>query len=488
MKNLVVFFLIPFLGFCQTQIGSDINGEVAGERSGNSISLSSDGTILAVGAELNDQNGLNSGAVRVYKNTSGTWTQLGTTIYGESVGDLSGSSVSLSSNGSILAIGAHLNDGNGQNSGHVRVFRNNLGVWTQIGNDIDGTVAGDQCGNSNSLSSNGSIIAIGSWLNNGNGYKKGNVRVFQNISEAWIQIGTDINGEADEDFSGLYISLSSDGTTLAIGSQRNDGNGIDSGHVRVYHITSGTWTQIGNDIDGEAAGDRSGIKFSISSDGSTIAIGSILNDGNGIDSGHVRVFQNISSVWTQIGNDINGEVAGDHFGNGISLSLDNNILIVGADLNDGNGIDSGHVRVFRYVSGTWIQVGIDINGEGADDKSGVSNSLSSNATILAIGSSFNDGNGIDSGHVRLFDITNFLSSNEFVLENFTITPNPTSQLININLNDSLEFQKATIYNTLGQIIKTETTKNISVSDLSNGTYFIEVETNKGKATKTFIKE
>ena len=49
-------------------------------------------------------------------------------------------------------------------------------------------------------------------------------------------------------------------------------------------------SQIGSDIDGEAADDRSGYSVSLSSDGSTMAIGAVLNDGNGTDAGHVRVY------------------------------------------------------------------------------------------------------------------------------------------------------------------------------------------------------
>ncbi len=48
------------------------------------------------------------------------------------------------------------------------------------------------------------------------------------------QIGADIDGEAAGDKSGTSVSFSSDGTTLAIGAYGNDGNGADSGHVRVY--------------------------------------------------------------------------------------------------------------------------------------------------------------------------------------------------------------------------------------------------------------
>jgi hypothetical protein len=48
--------------------------------------------------------------------------------------------------------------------------------------------------------------------------------------------------------------------------------------------------QLGQDIDGEAAGDWSGYSVSLSADGNTVAIGSHSNDDNGDLSGHVRVF------------------------------------------------------------------------------------------------------------------------------------------------------------------------------------------------------
>ena len=90
--------------------------------------------------------------------------------------------------------------------------------------------------------------------------------------------------------------MSSDGTRVAIGAIRNDGSSgtiTSAGHVRVYSESGGTWTQVGGDIDGEAAGDLSGISVSMSSDGTRVAIGATQNDGSsGSDSyaGHVRVF------------------------------------------------------------------------------------------------------------------------------------------------------------------------------------------------------
>ena len=104
------------------------------------------------------------------------------------------------------------------------------------------------------------------------------------------QIGSDIDGEAAFDVSGYAISLSSDGTIVAIGAYSNDGAAKDAGHVRVYEWDGSAWVKRGTDIDGEAADDNSGRSVSLSSDGSTVAIGAWKNDGSAKDAGHVRVY------------------------------------------------------------------------------------------------------------------------------------------------------------------------------------------------------
>ena len=72
----------------------------------------------------------------MYQNNEGGWTQIGEDIDGESKGDQSGHSISLNSDGNIVAIGAIFNDDNGNESVHARVYKNTNGTWTQIGQDI----------------------------------------------------------------------------------------------------------------------------------------------------------------------------------------------------------------------------------------------------------------------------------------------------------------------------------------------------------------
>ena len=363
-------------------------------------------------------NGSYSGHVRIYAWNSATsaWEQQGADIDGEAAMDLSGTSVSLSSDGTTVAIGASANDGaNGSDSGHVRIYAWNsaTSAWEQQGADIDGEAAGDWSGNSVSLSSDGSTVAIGASANDGaNGSNSGHVRIYawNSATSAWEQQGADIDGEAASDESGTSVSLSSDGTTVAIGAPGNDGaNGSNSGHVRIYAWNSATsaWEQQGADIDGESADDESGWSVSLSSDGTTVAIGAPYNTGaNGSNSGHVRIYawNSANSAWEQQGADIDGEAASDYSGIAFPFPPTARRLPLGRLITTANGSSSGHVRIYAWNGATsaWEQQGADIDGEAAGDQSGRSVSLSSDGTTVAIGATGNDGNGSNSGHVRIY--------------------------------------------------------------------------------------
>ncbi len=394
-----------------TQIGADIDGEAENDLSGNSISFNEDATIMAIGALSNDGNGSNSGSVRVYQYSSDSWAQLGSDIDGELESDFSGGSVSLSSNGKTIAIGATANDQNGEYSGHVRIYSYNGTTWAQLGADIDGEAAGDNSGSSVSLSSDGSTVAIGAKESGKNEEYSGDVRIYSYNGTSWTQLGEDIDGEAANDKSGYSVSLSSNGTIVAIGAPFNNGSGAESGHVRIYSYNGTSWAQLGADIDGEAASDQSGYSVSLSSNGTRVAISANKNDGNGDDSGHVRIYSYNGNSWSQLGSDIDGEAAGDNSGYSVSLSSDGNTLAVGAYYNNGSGTSSGHVRIYSYNATSWVKVGSDIDGEAGSDRSGVSVSLSSDGTNVAIGARYNDGNGADSGHVRVYDVVNLKSIN-----------------------------------------------------------------------------
>lgn len=499
MKYTLLLLLFPYFLFSQTQIGQDIDGEASGDESGWSVSSSANGNIIAIGARSNDGTGFtdgfgfNSGQVRVYETINNIWTQIAQDIDGLSQDDNIGHSVSLSDTGNKLIVGSIRSGYNGDNSGQIIVYENINNVWTQVGQKINGESAGDLFGYSVDMSSNGNIIAVGSPFKDSNGSNSGSVRIFEYINTNWTQIGQDIDGESISDKSGHSISLSSDGNIIAIGAYENESTSTNNnawfGHVRVYENINNVWTQVGQDIDGEDSNEQSGRSVSISANGNIVAIGAPENNENGNDSGKARVYENINNIWTQKGEDIVGENAGDKLGSNVSLSSNGNLLAIAAERNGDNGASSGQVRLFEYVNENWTQLGEDINGENSfDGFFGLNISLASNGNTIIIGAPGNDGNGSGSGHARVFDLSALLSSDEYVLSQFILYPNPANNQVNIQLQEGLELKQVNIYNTLGQFISTSKEKIINTSHLSVGMYLIEIETNQGKATKQLVIE
>jgi hypothetical protein len=384
------------------KMGLDIDETTANQELGRNVSLNSAGDVLAA-VSLVTLSGPTS-IIKIYRYNSDDqpWTQIGNTILG-------GSSISLNASGNIIVVGFSGADGNGIDSGIVRVYKLIDTNWVQQGQDIVGEAAYDYSGFSVSINAAGDIVAIGAYRNDGNGLDSGHVRVYQFNGTNWVKQGQqDIDGEAPDDASGYSVSLNAAGDTVAIGAQTNDGNGNDSGHVRVYKFNGTNWVKQGQDIDGENAINRSGTSVSLNAVGDIVAIGAPNNSGNGGVSGQTRVYKFNGSNWVQQGQDIDGEFGniffqGDQSGSSVSLNDAGDIVAIGAPFNDGvNGQNSGHVRIYKFISGSWVKQILDIDGEAANDYSGTSVSLNATGNIVAIGAPTNDGGANNAGHVRVY--------------------------------------------------------------------------------------
>ena len=367
------------------QIGSEINGGNSNWASRGSSSLSNDGTVLAVGAPDNADNGLNAGKASIftYNTASSSWIQVGNDIKGQNAGDYFGISIKLSDDGSIVAIGANGVDENGNDSGQVQIFENIANVWTQVGSEINGVSEKDLSGSTIDLSGDGSILAIGAQLNDDNGEDSGHVRIFKNESGTWKQLGQTITGEASGDFSGSSISLSEDGETIAIGARKHDGiNGVDSGHIKVYSFdsSSSNWIQKGKDIYGESVSEYLGQSISLSSDGKSIAIGSpTSNDFKG--GTRVFTFDVDTSDWQKVGQSIEGSKVDDWNGYSVNISDDGTIVAIGNYVTSSWATGIGaHTDIYKLDTSTnqWEQFGNKIDSDGR------SVSISNDGVVLAI--------------------------------------------------------------------------------------------------------
>jgi hypothetical protein len=340
-------------GYSWSQKGSSAIGEDTGDKFGTAVSMPDEST-FAVGGYLNDANdpiNNNYGHVRVYQWISDNWAQKGADIDGENPNDLSGQAISMG-DANTIAIGAPDNSWAGPDAGHVRVFEWSGLTWDQKGIDIDGGNAGDNFGFSVSMA-DANTVAISAINNDDGASNAGLVQVYEWNSTAWVQKGADFVGENEDDKIGTSVCMP-DANHLAIGSHMVDANGVDAGLVRIYEWNGSAWIQMGSDIVGEAAGDLSGFSVSMP-DINTIAIGSNNSDNGAIpDVGNARMFSWNGSDWEQTGSTIYGESSYDYSGRSVSMP-NANVIAIGSALNDGGGNNAGHARVYSLcepVTGT----------------------------------------------------------------------------------------------------------------------------------------
>ena len=486
MKNKLLFILIILISFQTTQaqwsqIGSDIYGQSVGDYSGTSVSMSADGSIVAIGSPYNDDNGEDSGQVRVYKNIAGSWTQMGADIEGDPIWGYSGWSVSLSADGLTLAIGApEAYDETLSYAGQVKIFRYTASSWLQIGDSIIGELQyDDHAGNAVSLSADGSIIAIASY---GLDHFRGRVRVFENQADVWVQIGDSMDGSTIGEEFGNSLEITNDGTTLVVGAPNYANNGI--GYVKVFKNIAGEWVQVGATINGDELNARFGWAVSINETGDRIAVSAPYHEVRGI----TKVFQNNSGVWEQIGDDIYDEINDDNSGYAICFNDDGSKIVISSRRAYGS---RGQVCLYQENTGVWEQLGNCIIGDEASDYSGTDVCLTNDGSKLAIGAPKNDANGDYSGQVKVFQFTSSSGTDDLVEDKLSIYPNPFKDTFTLNsLNNSIK--KITITDYTGKIVKTLTNtkqnNSIDLSGVSNGFYMVNVFVNNKVIAKKIIKK
>jgi hypothetical protein len=256
------------------------------------------------------------------------------------------------------------------------------------------------------------VLALGALKNDGGGTDAGRVRVYERSGDGWTPVGESIDGGPD-DRDGQAVSLNADGTVVAISGQYT--NGVWGGHVRIHQLVDGAWTPMGAALTGSY---EFGCTLSLSGDGTILAVGdryadldpSVNTDSN---EGAIHVYQWNNEAWVPLGERLFGHqtIPGadtDNLGFSVSLSLDGTIVAGSAIWNPdrGTGRSSGYMRVYHWQSGAWTPFGDDVLGEAANDgEPRTSVALSRDGKRAAYGAAGNDGTGADAGHVRVYDLT-----------------------------------------------------------------------------------
>ena len=242
-----------------------------GGRSRVGTSVSIYGETAIVGAWKDDDNGENSGSAYIFtKAVDGTWSQTGKSASDGAAEDRFGFSVSIS--GDIVIVGADNDDDMGIDSGSAYVFTKAVdGVWSQTAKLVlaDGA-AGDFFGISVSISNETAIV--GAPRNDEMGTNSGSAYVFtKDVDGTWTQTTklTAADGQA-EDYFGRSVSVS--GENVIVGAWREDEMGNDSGSAYIFSkAADGAWVQTAKLMatDG-AADDKFGFSVSISGESAIV--------------------------------------------------------------------------------------------------------------------------------------------------------------------------------------------------------------------------
>ena len=366
------------------QVGSTLTGSSTDGRYGSGVALSSNGDFMAVGGHWKNSF---IGEAFVYTLEDDTWVQHGPRFTGDSMYDVLGSAVALSADGSVVALSA---PGSGD-GGHVAVYeyRADLGnIWLQRGDSIQGG-SGERIGSEISLSDSGDIVAFGTESS-----LSTRVYTFDATSGpwgAWTQRGSTIVGAEYSD-SGRSISMSSDGSVVAIGES---GANNDEGSARVFEWSpsEGDWVLRGSSLAGEQDNGKFGTAVALSPDGLTLAVSASSENGN---KGNVYVYRFAGGDWGPLGLAIAGNT-NDYLGTTLALSHSGAVVAVGTSNAD-------QIRVFEYDSSLnwWFPRAAGVlNGLSDDDLFSVSMSMTPDGRTIAGGATLG-GHNMAKGHVTVY--------------------------------------------------------------------------------------
>lgn len=372
------------------QLG-DLLGESLTDEAGYSVSVSEDSSRVIIGGRRNQKDDMkNRGAARIFQIDAATSKYVPTyDIYGEAAGDQCGFAVSISRNGKRIAVGSIGSDKNGNNAGQVRIYDEDelTKSWTLI-HEMFGDQDTALFGTSISLSLDGELIAIGApYHSEGAGMtKSGRVYVYREDQDSvWTQVGLPIYGASTNDVFGWSVSFlpSTRALLVAVGAPRLKGS-LESGYVKVFSFDGIAWQLYGESMSIGYPGDQFGTSVSLAGyyTQERIVIGApLFEKGNGI----VVVYENVSNGWQRFGNDLIGERDNANFGESVYMTPDATRMIVGAPNKKLNNVRVGLARMFN-VDEDSIQYAGDIFGLNGENV-GVSVSLSDNGMFAYVGAS-----------------------------------------------------------------------------------------------------
>ncbi len=294
-------------------------------------------------------------------------------------------------------IGAYGNDDAGSSSGSAYVFTRTNRIWSQQTKLVASDAAiDDELGRAVFLY--GDTALVGAPLDDDLGTDSGSAYVFERTGTTWTQPKklTAADGAADDRF-GWSVVLQ-DGTAL-VGAPLDDDLGTDSGSAYVFERAGSSWGQQAKLTAGDGAADDE-FGYSVSLGGDTALVGAVYDDDVQPTCGSAYVFERSGTLWSQqaklVASDADSD---DNFG--ISVAIDGDIALIGAEYDDSPDWDAGSAYVFERTGTVWVEQPKILTADlEAHDHLGRAVALSGETAL--IGAPWDDDMGSRSGSAYVF--------------------------------------------------------------------------------------
>lgn len=339
--------------------------------------------IIVTGANGDDDNGMNVGAVYSFDASTGSQLRKFFASDGAS-GDFFGYAVDID-NG-IIAVGAMSNDDNGDASGSAYLFDASTGAQLFKLLPDDGA-ATDLFGESIAIA-NG-IVVVGARNNDDNGNNSGSAYLFN------ASTGTQIhkllpNDGAEADNFGISVAI--DNGTVVVGANFDDDNGSGSGSAYLFSASTGAQLHKLLPTDGEF---NTIFGVSVAIDSGIVAVGASFDRQVGSAAGAVYLFHanTGAQLFKLLPNNASERLGG-------SVSISNGVVVAGGIFGQ-NADQSGFGSAYLFDASTGAQTSVLIASDGAsNDRFG--NGVSISNAVVVVGSPEDDDNGSSSGSAYIF--------------------------------------------------------------------------------------
>ena len=356
------------------------------------------GDIAVIGADHDDDMGIDSGSAYIYRLMDSVWVQEAKAL------PLDGETNTrfawaVATDGTSAVFGAHHDNDQGIDSGSAYVFALDGASWVQQAKLLasDGGPS-DNFGRAVAVA--GSVAVIGAKGTNDNGPNAGSVYIFRRSGSNWHEETKLVASDGESgDLFGWSVAISGD--TVLVGAAADDEKALNAGAAYVFQYENGTWRQKLKLMasDGEAE-DWFGASVAISGD--RAIVGAHQDDDMGEDSGSAYIFHWDELDWVEQDKLVPLDaMPEDNFGWSVSISGD--AAGVGAYLAEESGSDAGTAYVYWFDGAEWLpQIKLTASDASAGDNFGVSVSLTNAGEHIIVGAMFDDDNGGDSGSAYVF--------------------------------------------------------------------------------------